>query len=155
MYCSALYVIKTAESWISTVLSSKCLLSFFFSFFLSFFLLFFLSSFLSFFFFPFFLSRFFPFFFLSCFLSITFFSTPILFCSTILPCPSCHRLLLQLLILSLLLLSSTCRTMHDANALINSLMKLAVLEIQSQLEVNAHTHSHRVANTYIHTYIHT
>lgn len=36
---------------------------------------------------------------------------------------------------------SVSRTMHDANALINSLMKLAVLEIQSQLEVITHMHT--------------
>jgi hypothetical protein len=47
------------------------------------------------------------------------------------------------------------RTMHDANALINSLMKLAVLEIQSQLEVTTHTHTHTHTHTFMHSYTHT
>lgn len=53
--------------------------------------------------------------------------------------------------LSLCVTSYVSRTMHDANALINSLMKLAVLEIQSQLEVTTHTltfvHVHACADT--------
>ena len=61
MYCSASYVIRTAESWTSTTHFSKCSLPFFLPFFLSSFLSFTLLFFLAFF-LTFFLPIFLPFF---------------------------------------------------------------------------------------------